>query len=257
VLVDTHCHLGADQFDTDRAEVVERSRAAGVEHIVVVADSEAATLQAIDLAERFELSATAGVHPHEASTWNADVAAKTEEALSHPKVVAVGETGLDYHYEYSPREAQRTAFAAQLDLGARLGLPVVVHSRSADADMAAMLRDTDATYILHSFSSGADVLDVALAANAYVSFSGMVTFKSWKDMEAVRSVSSDRLLVETDAPYLAPTPHRGKRNEPVFVREVALRVAEIRAQDPHDIEEQTTRNAMECFGTRMHITKRP
>ena len=256
MLVDTHCHLGADQFDADRAEVVERARAAGVEHIVVVADSQPATLQAIQLAEHYDLSATAGVHPHEASTWNADVAAKTEEALGHPKVVAVGETGLDYHYDHSPRDAQRAAFAAQLDLGARLRLPVVVHSRSADADMAAMLRDTDATYILHSFSSGPEVLEVALAANAYVSFSGMVTFKSWKDMEAVRGVPAERLLIETDAPYLAPTPHRGKRNEPVFVREVARKIAEIRAQDPHDIEKQTTQNAMECFGTLMHTKEK-
>ena len=128
---------------------------------------------------------------------------------------------------------------------------MVVHSRSADDDMTAMLRDTDATYILHSFSSGPDVLATALAANAYISFSGMVTFKSWKDEDAVRAVPADRLLIETDAPYLAPTPHRGSRNEPAYVRHVALRVAELRDEDPDEINTQTTRNAAACFGNRI------
>ncbi len=257
MLVDTHCHLGAEQFNDDRAEVVQRARSAGVGHVVVVADSQPATEQAIALALRFDLSATAGVHPHEASTWNPEVAAKIEAVLNDPHVVAVGETGLDYHYDYSPREDQRAAFAAQLALGAKHGLPVVVHARSADDDMAAMLRDTDATYILHSFSSAAAVLDVALAARAYVSFSGMVTFKSWKDIDAVRAVAGDRLLIETDAPYLAPTPHRGKRNEPAFVRQTASKVAEIRGEDAQQIEEQTTANAIGCFGTRIQSKQPP
>ena len=251
MLVDTHCHLGATQFDADRGDVVARARTSGVGHMVVVADSEPATRQAIALAGQFDLSATAGVHPHEASSWNADVAARIEEVLEHPAVVAVGETGLVYHYDHSPRDAQRTAFAAQLEFGIKSGLPVVVHARSADHDMVAMLRDTDATYILHSFSSGSELLETALAAGAYVSFSGMVTFNSWKDLEAVRVVPSDRLLIETDAPYLAPTPHRGKRNEPAFVREVARKVAELRGQDPEDIADRTTQNAVRCFGTRI------
>ncbi len=255
MLVDTHCHLGAEQFRDDRAEVVQRARHAGVAHVVVVADSQPATDQAIALARRFGLSATAGVHPHEASTWNPDVAAKIAAALNDPRVVAVGETGLDYHYDYSPREQQRAVFAAQLELGAKHGLPVVVHARSADDDIVAMLRDTDATYILHSFSSGPEVLDVALAARAYVSFSGMVTFKSWKDTDAVRAVAGDRLLIETDAPYLAPTPHRGKRNEPAFVRQTASKVAEIRGADAQQIEEQTTANAIACFGTHIQTTQ--
>ncbi len=251
MLVDTHCHLGAEQFDSDRSEVVRRAREAGVDHIVVVADSEPATRRAIALARELNLSATAGVHPHEASSWNPRVAAAIEAALGDRQVVAVGETGLDYHYDHSPRNAQRSAFAAQLELGARLGLPVVVHSRSADDDMSAMLRDTDATYILHSFSSGPDVLAAALAANAYVSFSGMVTFKSWKDDDAVRAVPADRLLIETDAPYLAPTPHRGQRNEPAYVCEVALKIAELRDEGLDEITTQTTRNAAACFGNRI------
>lgn len=251
MLVDSHCHLGAEQFSDDRVDVVDRARAAGVGHVVIVADSEATTRKAITLADGFDFSATAGVHPHEASSWNPQVAAKIEEALSHPAVVAVGETGLDYHYDHSPREVQRAAFAAQLELGERLGVPVVIHARSADEDMVAMLRDTEATYIMHSFSSGPNVLDQAISAHAYVSFSGMVTFKSWNNVDAVRAVPQHRLLIETDAPYLAPTPYRGKRNEPAYVCEVARKVAELRGENTEAIAEQTTENAVRCFGTRI------
>lgn len=249
MLVDTHCHLTDSQFDGDRDAVLERAKAAGVEQIIIISDS-AATDRTLELARGFGLSATAGVHPHEASTWSPETAARIEHALDDPSVVAVGETGLDYHYEHSPRDAQRRAFAAQLDMAARHGLPVVVHSRSADDDMAAMLRDADATIVLHSFSAGPNVLDVALESDLYVSFSGMVTFRSWADTRAVTEVRPDRILVETDAPYLAPVPHRGKRNEPAFVREVAARVAELRGVAMPDLARQTTANAVRCFGIR-------
>lgn len=254
MLVDTHCHLGAAQFDDDRADVVTRARDAGVDHVVVVADSEPATVKAIDIAIEFQLSATAGVHPHEASSWTPEIAARIETALSRTEVVAVGETGLDYHYNHSPPETQRQTFADQLALGSRYDMPVVVHSREADDDMAAMLRDTDATVILHSFSSGRDLLLTGIEIGAYVSFSGMITFRSWKDAEAVEAVPPDRLLVETDAPYLAPTPHRGKRNEPSFVVRVAERLAAMRSTSPEEIAVQTTRNAVSCFGSRVAPT---
>lgn len=254
MLVDTHCHLGDPAFDLDRPEVVARARVAGVCHLIVIADSEAGSDRARGLADEFGLSATAGVHPHEAAGWSADVAARIEQALADSRVVAVGETGLDFHYDHSPREQQRRAFADQLALGEAHGVPVVVHSRSADQDTAAMLRDTEAMFVLHSFSAGRAVLDVALAAGAYVSFSGMVTFRSWKAVEAVRAVPADRLLIETDAPYLAPVPHRGTRNEPALVRHVALRIAELRGQDVQEIARQTTANAVRCFGLRIRTT---
>ncbi len=254
MLIDTHCHLGDSKFDHDRIAVVERAREAGVSHVVIVADSKPSTYQAIEVARSLGLSATAGVHPHEAFSWSPDVAAQIEAALDDPAVVAVGETGLDYHYNHSSREDQRRAFSAQLELGVRSGFPVVVHSRSADDDMAAMLRDTNATYILHSFSAGPTVLQVALDAGAYLSFSGMVTFRSWTDTDAVKAVPDARLLIETDAPYLAPTPHRGKRNEPAFVRHVAERVAEIRSQSTEEITQHTTANAVRCFGNRVTLT---
>ncbi len=230
---------------------MDRAREAGVTHVVVVAESQAATTKALAIAQRFGLSATAGVHPHEASSWCPDVAATIEAALGEREVVAVGETGLDYHYNYSPPDIQREAFADQLALGAKYSLPVVVHARDADDDMTAMLRDTDATVILHSFSSGRTVLDAGLAADAYISFSGMVTFRSWKDTDAVLAVPGSRLLVETDAPYLAPTPHRGQRNEPAYVRRVAERVAAMRGEDPEELCRRTTANAASCFGERV------
>jgi TatD DNase family protein len=164
-------------------------------------------------------------------------------------VVAVGEVGLDYHYDLSPRDVQRAVFETQLELAVRHELPVVVHSRSADDDMIEIIRDTDATVVLHSFSSGPKLLAVGLDRDAYVSFSGMVTFKSWKDLDAVRAVPANRILVETDSPYLAPVPHRGKRNEPAYVVHVAERVAEIRGVSFEQIARETTQNAIRCFGT--------
>jgi TatD DNase family protein len=253
-LVDAHCHLADAAFDPDRAAVLARAAAAGVTHIVVVADSAASTAQAVELARSQTLSATAGVHPHHASTWSPDIAATIERALDGPEVVAVGETGLDYHYEFSPRTEQRRAFEAQLALAARRGRPVVVHSRDADADMTAMLttfgRDVPAV-VLHSFSSGPDVFAAGMAIGAYFSFSGMVTFKRWDRTDCVVECPADRLLVETDAPYLAPAPHRGKRNEPAFVARVAARVAELRGEALPQLAAQSSANAARCFGDRL------
>ena len=254
MLVDSHCHLGDAAFDPDRNEVVRRAAAAGVRHIVVVADSLPATRQAIQLAQSLGLSATAGVHPHVASSWNPDVAARIDEATADPAVVALGETGLDYHYDHSPRADQRRAFESQLAMAARLRKPVVVHAREADDDLAAMLaalgRDAPAI-VLHSFSAGRRVFEAGMGVGAYFSFSGMVTFRSWQHHDAVRDCPPDRLLVETDAPYLAPVPHRGTRNEPAFTAEVAAGVAALRGESLETLMTQTTENAVRCFGSRI------
>jgi TatD DNase family protein len=253
-LVDAHCHLADSAFDPDRPAVLSRAAAAGVTHIIVVADSAASTTQAVTLARGAGLSATAGVHPHQASTWSAATAAAVERALEEPEVVAVGETGLDYHYDLSPRLEQRRAFEAQLALAARHRRPVVVHSRDADGDMAAMLttfgRDVPAV-VLHSFSSGPDVFAAGMDVGAYFSFSGMVTFKRWDGTAYVADCPADRLLVETDAPYLAPTPYRGRRNEPAFVAQVAARVAEVRAETLPALAARSSANAARCFGDRL------
>jgi TatD DNase family protein len=257
VLVDAHCHLGDEAFEADRQAVLERARAAGVAHVVVIGESLAGSERAAALARAgngVRLSATAGVHPHHASAWSVEVQARLRELLAAPEVVAVGETGLDYHYEHSPRDAQRRAFAAQLDLAVELGKPVVVHAREADADVAAMLRGWsggDGAVVLHSFSSGVEVWEAGMAIGAYFSFSGMITFKNWTPVVPLTAYPPNRLLVETDAPFLAPTPHRGKRNEPAYVREVAARAAALRDEPLETLAGQTTENARRCFGTRL------
>jgi TatD DNase family protein len=238
--------------------VLARARAAGVGHVVVIGESVAGSERATALARGAEgLSATAGVHPHEARTWSPEVAERIRALLDHPDVVAVGETGLDYHYMHSPAATQRAAFEAQLQLATELGKPVVVHARDADADMASILRGLTPrppVVVLHSFSSGDAVWDAGLSIGAYFSFSGMITFKNWTRTDRLTVCPSDRLLLETDAPYLAPVPHRGQRNEPGFVRDVAQRAAAIRSEDPASLAQRTTDNARRCFGTRIDST---
>jgi TatD DNase family protein len=251
MLIDTHSHLGDQQFDEDRHAVIERAKEVGVAHMIVVADSLESAAISFEVARESGMSATAGVHPHEATSWNADSGAKVAEFLERSEVVAVGEIGLDYHYDFSPRDVQRRVFREQLAIAAETRMPAVVHSREADEDMSRMVKETKATLILHSFSSGDDVLDAAIEGGHYVSFSGMVTFRSWKNTEAIRRVPADRLLVETDSPYLAPVPHRGKRNEPAFVVEVARKVAEIREVAVEEIIDTTTNNAVRLFGDRL------
>ena len=249
MLVDAHCHLGDAAFDPDRDAVLERAHAAGVGHVVVIGTTVADSERAAALASRRPgLSATAGVHPHEAKDWSTETVERLRALLALPGVVAVGEAGLDYHYNHSPRAAQRRAFEAQLTLAAELGKPVVVHAREADDDVAAFLRDARATVVLHSFSSGPKVFEAGLAAAAYFSFSGMITFKSWTATDLLTACPPNRLLVETDAPYLAPVPHRGRRNEPAFVRDVALALANARGAAFDDIVQQTTANAQRVFG---------
>lgn len=258
MLVDAHCHLGDAAFDSDRDAVLARARAAGVGHVVVIGTTLADSERAAALAgSRPGLSATAGVHPHEAKDWSPETAERLKTLLGLPAVVALGETGLDYHYDHSPRPAQRRAFEAQLVLAAEVGKPVVVHAREADDDVAALLREVRGTVILHSFSSGPRLFEAGLAAAAYFSFSGMITFKRWTATEQLTACPPDRLLIETDAPYLAPVPYRGKRNEPAFVREVALALARARGVSIDDVAHQTTENARRAFGGRVVAALQP
>lgn len=253
MLVDTHCHLADPAFAGDAREAVDRAAAAGVGHVVVVGESPAAADQALELAaDDPRLSATAGVHPHVASQWDAAAAEWLARRLADQRVVAAGEMGLDYHYDLSPRDRQRTAFEAQLEIAAAAGKPAVIHAREADQDVAAVLRNHPGTLaVLHSFSSGPAVLDAGLALGHYVSFSGMITFKSWHQDDAIRRVPLERLLVETDAPYLAPMPHRGKRNEPALVVHVAARLAAVLGLPADQVARITTENAVRLFGPRV------
>src|SRR5438034_1241022 len=207
-LVDTHCHLGDQAFDEDRDAVLERARAAGVGHVVVIGESVAGSERAVALARAIPgLSATAGVHPHDAKSWSGESETQVRALLAAPEVVAVGETGLDYHYDHSPRDAQRRAFEAQLTLAREARKPVVVHAREADVDVAAMLRGADTPVVLHSFSSGPGVFEAGMAIAAYFSFSGMITFKNWTMTDRLTACPPDRPLRRTDGPRLPPVPH--------------------------------------------------
>jgi TatD DNase family protein len=254
MLIDTHCHLADAAYDADRAEVLERAWAAGVERVVVVGESPEASDRALTLARAEpRLATTAGIHPHDASHWSEETAGWLHERLRDPLVVAVGEMGLDYHYDHSPRDRQRSAFEAQLALAAEAGKPVVIHAREADDDVAAILgAHPGVVAILHSFSSGLGLLRAGLVLRHYVSFSGMVTFKNWRLDPAILETPLDRLLLETDGPYLAPVPHRGRRNEPAFLRPVAERIAAVRGISVEELIAVTGRNAARVFGLSSH-----
>jgi len=258
VLVDAHCHLADEAFDVDRPAVLARAAQAGVGHVVVIGESASGSARAVALARATAgLSATAGVHPHEARTWSPAVEQDVRRLLADPAAVAVGETGLDYHYDHSPRDAQRAAFEAQLGLAAELGKPIVVHARAADADIAALLRAWGPripAIVLHSFSGGPDLVEAGMDVGAYFSFSGMITFKSWTHAEAVARCPADRLLVETDAPFLAPVPHRGRRNEPAYVCVTAEALAQRRGEPFAELARRTTDNAQRVFGSRIATT---
>lgn len=253
MLVDSHCHLADDAFASDCPDVLDRAWHAGVAHVVVIGESRTAVERAGTLAATEQrISMTAGVHPHDASTWDNGAETWLREILADERIVAAGEIGLDYHYDHSPRDVQRRVFDAQMGIAAEIGLPVVVHAREADADIAAILRDHPGVIaILHSFSSGMMLLEAGLELQHYVSFSGMVTFRNWRLDDAIRETPLNRLLVETDAPYLAPVPYRGKRNEPAFVRQVAERVAQVRELPAEELITLTGVNARRVFGPRL------
>ena len=249
MLVDTHCHLAAEQFQADLPQVLERAWAQGLAHLVIIGESRSSAEKALELARRdHRIWATAGVHPHDASGWTGQSRTWLEPMLRDPRVVAAGEMGLDYHYDHSPRDVQRRAFEAQLELAAILSKPAVIHAREADEDVAAILRNQPgATIILHSFSSGPTLFQAGLDLGTYVSFSGMITFKNWGRNDLIEAVPLDRILIETDAPYLAPTPFRGNRNEPAFVRRVAEQIALVRRLPVEEVIALTGHNAANVF----------
>jgi TatD DNase family protein len=249
MLIDSHCHLADAAYDSDRAAVLERAWAAGVSRVVVIGESRASAERALELSrDEPRLVGTAGIHPHDARQWDAATESWLRTLLRNDRVVAVGETGLDYHYDHSPRPAQRVAFEAQLTIAAEVRKPAVIHAREADDDVTAILGNhPGVTVILHSFSSGMRLLRAGLVHRHYVSFSGMVTFKNWRLDDAIDETPLDRLLLETDGPYLAPVPHRGKRNEPAFVRHIADRIAAVRGVPVDELIAVTGQNATRVF----------
>ena len=250
-LFDSHLHLTDDAFGEDLDEVLRRATEIGVIEMVTVASNIPDARRAVELARpHSSLWCSAGLHPHEASDMNAAALAEIEALAAEPDVVAIGETGLDFFYDNSERDAQRSSFIAQMELAERLDLPVIVHSRDADADTAAILNDLSgrAVGVLHCFTGGQRLLETALECGWYISFSGMVTFKRYDDAALVRQVPDDRLLIETDSPYLAPVPRRGKRNEPANLAHTCAAVAQMRGVAPGDIGAVTRRNARVFYG---------
>lgn len=251
--IDSHAHLADPAFDPDRDEVLARARAAGALAVVCIGESIAAARRAGDIADRHPgfCVHTAGVHPHDAAGFDSARDVDAIRAEVRRGAVAVGECGLDYHYDHSPRERQRAAFAAQLELARDLGRPAVVHTREAEADTRDMVVDAGrdgARGVLHCYTGSAGLAEAAIEAGWYVSFSGIVTFKKWGDDALLRLVPDDRLLVESDAPYLAPVPHRGRRNEPAWVPATVARLARARGVDPERLGRDTADNARRLFG---------
>jgi TatD DNase family protein len=251
-LIDSHCHLDNEQFAEDREAVIERALAAGVEHMVAIGSGDGPPdLEAgIRLADRYPFFyATIGVHPHDASKADDATYHRLRELAAHPKVVAFGEMGLDYHYDHSPRDVQRDVFIQQMRLANDARKPIVIHSRTAWPDTIALLREHWAEPgqrlggIMHCFSEGPREAEEALALGFYISFAGVVTFpKATAIQEAAKMVPADRLLIETDSPFLAPVPKRGKRNEPAFVVETARKIAELRGATVEEIAQITSAN---------------
>ena len=246
-MIDTHAHL--DALDDDPGDVVARAREAGVTRILTVGTDVAGCHRALELADQHEeVYAILGIHPHAAGdATDADVA-EVCELLAHPKAVAAGEMGLDWFRDYAPRDKQLHLFASMLDVAAATGKPAVIHTRAADVDTLAALAGFDGRVVLHCFSSP-HLLEPALERGWYVSFAGNASFPKAVDLRlAAREVPAERILAETDAPYLAPQPKRGRPNEPAYVMYTLESLAQARNEDPRELEQQIDRNASECFG---------
>ncbi len=262
MLTDTHCHLDFEQFDEDREEVIARALYAGLVRILNPAVDLPTSRRALALAEKYEfVYAAVGMHPNSALEWTDETTDALREMAAHPKVVAIGEIGLDYYWDDAPHDVQVYVFRAQLELAAELGLPVIIHNREAGMDILPMLTDWQAQLaaagrplakhpgVLHSFSGTEAQAHQAIAANFYLGVTGPVTFKNAVDLQSlISNLPLTQLLIETDAPYLTPHPFRGKRNEPARVALVAGKIAELRSLPLDEVARVTGENAARLFG---------
>lgn len=268
LLVDTHAHLDFQQFDTDRQAVIQRAAEAGVAAIVTVGTDLASSQRAVELAGQYEgVYATVGVHPHDAKRLDGEALAALRALAEQPKVVAVGEIGLDYYRDRSPREAQRRALKAQLAWAAKLEKPVVIHDRDAHDEILDILSGWAAGLqssplagrlgVLHTFSGDRTMAEKVMDLGFYLSVSGPVTYRNTRELsEIVRALPLDRVVVETDCPFLTPHPHRGKRNEPAYVRLVAERIATLKGIHLEDVAATTTSNARHLFALELPADRR-
>jgi TatD DNase family protein len=253
LFIDSHAHLGASAFDADRDAVIARARDAGTVAVVCIGESHQAAAAARVLADTHPgfIHFTAGIHPHDAAAYDPTRDPGMIAEMVASGAVAVGECGLDYHYDHSPRQLQRRAFADQLRLARELSRPVVVHTRDAEQDTMALMREAAREGImgvLHCFTGSAQLAHAAIEAGWYISLSGIITFSKYQDAALLRELPLDRLLVESDSPYLAPVPRRGHRNEPAWVAHTIARLAQILDLDAAVVAQRTSRNAMTFFG---------
>lgn len=254
--IDSHTHIEGSEFDADREAVIQRAIDAGVEIIVCVGDGEVAAdshAAAFRIAEEYPfIYTTVGVHPHEARLLDDNLYSKLMDLSQHPKVIAWGEIGLDYHYDNSPREVQREAFRRQLRMARERHLPISIHTREAEADTLAIFdeewKDSGLGGVIHCFTGTRAFAEAAVELGFSISFSGVITFKKAEDLrDTARSLPMDKMLIETDAPFLAPVPYRGRRNEPAYVVETARAIAELRGAEPEEIGRATTENFKRLF----------
>jgi TatD DNase family protein len=252
-LIDSHCHLNYEGLVERQDEVLANARARGVSGFLNISTRQREWRDIIAVAEREpDVWASVGVHPHEADAHPDLGAAALVEGADHPRVIAIGECGLDYYYDKSDRAAQRERFQAHIDAAREAGLPLVVHTREAEADTAQMLeqavKEGGVTGVLHCFTGSAELARKGLDLGFYISLSGIVTFKNAADLQhTARKLPLDQMLVETDSPFLAPVPHRGQKCEPAFVADTAAFVAELRGEDPEELAEATTANFFKLF----------
>jgi len=260
MLVDSHCHLDFPSLQADMDGVMARAADAGIGTMVTICTRVDDFPTILGIAEAYDhVYCSVGLHPHDADQEPDLSTARLVDLAGHDKVVGIGETGLDFHYDQSPRELQATLFRRHIAAARETGLPLIVHSRAADDEMIAILRDEADKGafpgVLHCFSSGPELARAALNLNFYISFSGIVTFKKADEVRAVAAETPlDRLLVETDAPYLAPVPHRGKDNEPAFVANTAAKLAEMRGMTAAEMAGQTTDNFFRLFTKAQRVT---
>jgi len=255
MIIDSHCHLNMKEFEQDVEIVVQNAIASGISHMQTICTKLEDIDGIITIIERFpNVFGSVGIHPHEAdaSPKHDDLVEQLIQLSSHPKIIGIGETGLDYYYEHSNRENQKTAFLAHIHASQATQLPVIIHSRSADGDMLEILaREMSRKQfpaLLHCFSSSEELAMRAVDLGLFISIAGIITFKNAEQLrDTVAKLPFDRLLVETDSPYLAPIPMRGKRNEPAFTRYVVEKIAEIKNLTPHEVAKQTTQNFLKLF----------
>ncbi|TXC84993.1 YchF/TatD family DNA exonuclease [Metabacillus litoralis] len=253
MLFDTHAHLNAIQYEEDLEEVIQRALSENVTHIVVVGFDRQTITRAMELTNNYDMIyAAVGWHPVDAIDMTDEDLAWIKELSAHPKVVAIGEMGLDYHWDKSPKDVQKDVFRKQIKLAKEVNLPIIIHNRDATEDVVSILQEENASEvggIMHCFTGSAEVAKQCLDMNFYISFGGPVTFKNAKKpKEVAKEIPMDRLLIETDCPYLTPHPFRGKRNEPSYVKYVAEQIAELREMNYEEFAQKTSDNARKVFG---------